>query len=366
MSVPSLVGPTLPRVNNILVVHLRGGLGDVLMSTPVLEALAHRYPQAKIDMMVRATAAPLVRHHPAIHNLLVMREGDLEQRRVFLHWTRKLTQRKYRLGLVLWSKFPEALMLKSAKVRFRVGQDSRVMYSWMYTHRVRVRSEHGDESSHWVECLLDYARAVGADLDHPQPRFYLDDEARNECTRLLKQRGLEGGEPLAVLHVGRGTPQLHERMPTMPFSKIADALAEELGVPVLLTGSESERALVEKVAAGCKRRVEPLIGVLTLQQLGALLERASLVVANDSGPMHMAAAVGAPTVGIFAMEKDLPQRWGPLGTGNQVVRPEHFQCSESCLKETCQRMKCYEDITPGMVIDAARRALDARTATAQR
>lgn len=352
------MGPGLPDVERILVVHIRGGLGDVLLSTPVLEALRRRYATARIDMMVRSGAVAMVAHHPVPDEVLIVEDGDLDRRRGFSRWLREIRARRYSMGIVLWSRFSEAWLIYRAGIRHRVGQDSRITYSWTYTRRVKVRSEHGDEKSHWVECQLDYARAVGADLDDPFPRLYLGEDARREAVAVLRRRGLQDADPFVVLHVGRGTPLDCKRLPLAPFSAIADALAGEWNAPVLLTGGESERDAVVGVAEGMRKPAVPLAGQLTVAQLGGVLERATVVVANDSGPMHMAAGLEVPTVGIFAMEKDRPSRWGPLGTGNEVVRPQRFRCRPDCLKETCPRMSCYEDITPDMVVAAARRAVE--------
>lgn len=344
--------PSVPP-KAILVVLVRGGMGDVLVSSPVLDALRRRWPESRIDMMVRQGAADMVAAHPALNALLVVDEGDLDRRDGFHRWLDEVRSRRYDLGLVLWSRFSEAWLLWRAGIPRRVGQDSRLTYSWMYTHRVRVRSEHGDTTSPWVECQLDYARAVGAELPSPFPRLYLPDGARASLDPILAEAGL--GERFAVLHVGRGMPLSPARLPLSPFSAIGDALARELQMPVALTGGPSEIEVVSGVAAAMRERSVVLAGRLTVPQLGALMERATLVVANDSGPMHMAAGVGAPTVGIFGLETDLPQRWGP--SGGQIARPTRFRCRPDCRKETCPRMACYEDVTPEMVMVAARRAL---------
>lgn len=337
----------------ILVVLVRGGMGDVLVSSPVLDALRKRWPESRVDMMVRRGAADMVAAHPAVNELLVIEEGELDGRDGFRHWLGEVRARRYDLGLVLWSRFSEAWLLWRAGIPHRVGQDSRLTYSWMYTHRVRVRSEHGDTTSPWVECQLDYARAVGAELAHPFPRLYLPTSARDDIGPVVTDAGL--GERFAVLHVGRGMPLSPERLPLPPFAAIGDAMARELQMPVALTGGPSEVDVVSGVAATMKERSVVLAGQLTVPQLGALMERATLVVANDSGPMHMAAGVGTPTVGIFGLETDLPQRWGPWG--GQIARPTRFRCRPDCRKETCPRMACYEDVTPDLVMTAARRAL---------
>ncbi|MBV8222328.1 MAG: glycosyltransferase family 9 protein, partial [Candidatus Eremiobacteraeota bacterium] len=96
-------------------------------------------------------------------------------------------------------------------------------------------------------------------------------------------------------------------------------------------------------------------GQTTLRSLAAVLARADVVVALDSGPMHIAAAVGAPTVGIFALRTDLPMRWRPLGERVVVVEPT-YPCPPWCRKETCKTFDCYRALDPSLIVAAARAA----------
>lgn len=352
---------TVPEpLDAILVVLVRGGMGDVLVSSPVLDALHRRWPSSRIDMLVRAGAADMVAAHPALHDVLTIGNGELDTKEGFRRMLGEVRQRRYGLGMVLWSQASEAWLLWRAGIPVRVGQAGRLTYSWTYTHRVRVRSEHGDSTSHWVECQLDYARAVGAPLDDPSPRLYLRDDARAAAVAAAAAAHLP--ERYAVLHVGRGTPLTPARIPTAPFAAIGDAVARHLGVPIALTGGAAESEVVAAVAEQMREPHVNMCGRLGVAPLGALLERAVVVVANDSGPMHMAAGTGTPTVGIFAMEKDLPRRWGPWG--GEIVRPSSFRCLATCRKETCPSMVCYEDVAPETVVAAVRRALEARETTA--
>jgi ADP-heptose:LPS heptosyltransferase len=323
-------------------------MGDVLVSSPVLDALRATYPEARLEMMVRPGALAMVEAHPALDEALVVDGAELDDRQGFRRWLREVRGRKYDLGLVLWSRFSEAWLLYRAGIPHRVGQDSRLTYSWTYTRRVRVRAEHGDTRSPHVQAQLDYVRAVGGDLVDPQPRLYLRESAREAA-----RRALEGvARPYSVLHVGRGTPLDRQRLPIEAFARIGDAVGRACPGPVVLTGGESEREVVSAVGELMGEGSVSLAGAVDAATLGAVLEGARVAVMNDSGPMHMAAGVGTPTVGLFAMEKDLPYRWGPIGPRTAIIRPASFRCSPDCLKETCPRMACYEDITPEMVLQA--------------
>jgi ADP-heptose:LPS heptosyltransferase len=134
------------------------------------------------------------------------------------------------------------------------------------------------------------------------------EKRRSEIAALLLREGIAEGEQLVVVHVGakRHTNQ----WPTERFARVADQIIGRWGTRVILTGSSSERPMIERVAELMHERPVLLCGLIDLQQMPALLERSSLYVGNDTGPMHIAAAVGTPTISIFSA-RDFPQRWHP-------------------------------------------------------
>ena len=125
-----------------------------------------------------------------------------------------------------------------------------------------------------------------------------------------------------LLHAVRGVSSHAAHWPSETFAAMGDALSQAFGAPVVLTGSQRERDIAQGIAAAMRARVYNAAGLSTLRSFAALAQRAIVVVALDSGPMHVAAAVGAPTVGIFALRTDLPNRWRPLGPQVAVVRTE--------------------------------------------
>jgi ADP-heptose:LPS heptosyltransferase len=183
------------------------------------------------------------------------------------------------------------------------------------------------------------------------------DERRVE--ELLAERGLRG--PLAVVNPNAGALSLERRWPAARFAELARQLAREDGVPVALVGSAPERPYTDGIAAAAADpRVESLAGCLTTGELAALLRRADVVVSNDSGPMHLAAALGAPTVGLFGPET--PVMYAPLGvTALALYRPPacspcinvHENKVASCIFGEPQ---CLMNIAVDEVLRAARAA----------
>ncbi|HEY3999689.1 MAG TPA: glycosyltransferase family 9 protein [Candidatus Xenobia bacterium] len=333
-------------MTRVLVVHARGGLGDVVLSTPVLQALAQGVPAAEVTMLVRSAAAPLVEHNPYLQELIVVREGEWDHGAPFRKWIGDVRRRRFDIGVVLWSKAPEAWLLRRAGIPVRVGQAGRLLYSFNYTHQVSIRSERGDVDSHWTDIQLDYARRLGVSVDGCVPTLVVP----------LVPVELPAG-PLIGFSVGKGLSLTPDRWPTATFARLADRLAQAFQATVVLTGSPDEIDIAGAVARAMRQPHVNLAGQTTLSQLTTVMQRCDAYVCPDSGPMHMAAALGVPTVGIFAMRCEFPHRWRPFGSHTAVVRPAPVTCPIGCQKETCHAFPCYEAVSGDALVEAVRQVI---------
>lgn len=263
-----------------------------------------------------------------------------------------LASRSFTHAVVFWSTARIASALRRARIPIRVGQ-ARRLYSWSYTKRVTVRSENGDVTSHWTDVQMDYARALGATPDlgdftidiRPRPA----DAARADA--VLSAASIAA--PFAVLHAARGLDLDRVAWPTERFAALGDAIAGEFDFSIVLTGSAADEPTISRISATMRAQHALVAGKTDLMALAALLGRAALVVALDSGPMHIAAALGTPTVGIFALRTDLPDRWAPLGPRVAIVRPS-YPCPPWHRKENCPDFACYAALSPAAVVEAAR------------
>jgi len=320
-----------------LVICAGGGIGDVLLATPVMRALRARY-----DRVVALTA-------PA-HCDVLSRQPDVSEvwsdEVGFAAQAGRIAAAHFDAAIVTWATPRTAALPYAGRVPVRVGQ-ARRLYSRLFTHRVIVRSELGDRTSHWTQILLDYARAIDCDLADARPAFPLDDVARAEAARLLAEGGIVG--PYVVLHPTRGIARLRARWPAGGLAALGRALMAQTDCALVVTGT----ALDGTIAAEIARSTGALCvaGRTTLAGFGALAERAHAVVAMDSGPMHVAAAVGAPTVGIFALQSDEPDRWAPLGPRTAVVRAT-YPCPPQHRKETCPHFECVANLDVPRVLSA--------------
>jgi ADP-heptose:LPS heptosyltransferase len=232
-----------------------------------------------------------------------------------------------------------------------VGQ-ARRLYSPLFTTRVTVRSERGDRSSHWTQILLDYARAIGCDDPIAQPAFVPTEADRSAAAALLAARDVGG--PFALLHPTRGLSAQRERWPAAGFIELARALRARDPIPLLVTGTRGDAAIADAVARGAD--AVSVAGATAIGTFAALAERARYVVAMDSGPMHVAAATAAPTVGIFALQSDQPDRWAPIGPHTAVVRAV-YPCPPAHRKETCPDFACVRHLDIAGIVSALDRLL---------
>jgi ADP-heptose:LPS heptosyltransferase len=316
---------------------------------PAIAALGRHFG-SRVDVLATSYAAPIIEGQAAVGEILID-----DGRTSITRLVQLLRARQYTHAIIFWSTPRIARAVQLAGIGTRVGQGRR-LYSFRYTKRVAVRTETGDTTSHWTDVQMDYARALGA---QPQPSDYRveikttpADEA--EADRLLDQTSR--GAPFIIFHAARGITAHALHWPSTHFSLIGDALGRAFASPVLLTGGSNEAVLVAQTAAAMDERSFNVAGRTTLRGFAALARRAKVVVALDSGPMHIAAAVGAPTVGIFALRTDLPNRWRPLGDRVAIIEPD-YPCPRSCRKETCRTFACYAALAPDKVVAAARSLL---------
>ena len=320
-----------------------GGIGDVLLATPCMRALRSKY--AQVAALTAPAQAPVLSGNPDLDQVLLADVGFGELRA-------RIARERFDAAIVTWATPQTALLPFVAGIPVRVGQ-ARRPYSFLFTKRVTVRSELGDHSTHWTQVLLDYARALDCEGTQTVPTFVVPPGAQARVDALLSAGNV--ARPYLVLHPTRGIAASRARWPVESLAALGRALQNAFNMPLVVTGSALDRDVTGAVASAAGAL--SLAGRTTIGEFGALAAGAHVVVAMDSGPMHVAAAVGAPTVGIFALQSDEPQRWAPLGARVAVVRGT-YPCPPWHRKETCPDFACIRELPVMTVVQAARDLLD--------
>ncbi len=321
-----------------LVISAGGGIGDVLLATPVMRALRARYED--VVAITSERHRTLLEHDPDLAAVWTIDEP-------FGTLARRIRAERFDAAVVTWATARTAALPFAARIPQRVGQ-ARRPYSGLFTTRVEVRSERGDRTTHWTQILLDYARALDCDVADATPIFEVSPDDRDVGAAILARMGHSG--PYLVLHPTRGISSERPAWPVEHLGGLGRELGQRFGMHVIVSGAQGDRELSESVAATCEG--SSIAGFTPIGAFAAIAQGAHVVVAMDSGPMHVAAAVGAPTVGIFAMQPDEPDRWRPLGPRTAIVRPS-YPCPPGHRKETCPNFACVAALPYGEVIAQA-------------
>lgn len=321
---------------NILVIK-PGAIGDLLQLTPALRALHGKYPEARISVLVGSAAtAPLFRHNPHVHEAIVFdRRGEHRTFPSLSRLWRYLHGERYDLVLNYQRSNLKAWILASAAFPCRV----------LVYNKARGRTVHA------VVNHLETLAPLGIDAARVEQRLELflgEDECRY-VGELFELQGLTGKKVVAL---NPGASNLIKCWSTGQFAALGDRLAMELGAKVVLVGGRAERELAEGICS--KMRCAPLnlVEKTSLLQLGAVLARCNLLVSGDTGPMHMATAVGTPVVALFGAIE--PLRTGPVGEGHVVIRHAELSCVP-CNAKSCknnEHLACMERITVDEVFQA--------------
>ena len=309
VSAPLQRPPTLPSGPCRILVIKPCCLGDVLMTTPVLAALRARFPRADIDYAVGRHAAPAITGHPEVRRLVDAGPGAGRGVRNLLGLLRRMRAGRYDLCLVLERSPLFTILPWLAGIPARAGIDSG---GRGFALNTRVP---WDESLHEADLYLSVAAALGCPIEGHGLRFEPGPDAVAQVERMWVEQGLHG--PLVAIAPGGGTnPGMdlpEKRWLPERFAAVADRLHAEHGATIAVLGGPLDRAACEAMRAAMRAPSLDLCGSAPFAERGALLLRCALYVGNDSGPTHLAVAVGCPTVAIF----------GPTDVG--LYGPYHAQ-----------------------------------------
>lgn len=313
----------------ILVIKLRA-IGDVVMATPVLENLRRAFPAATIDFLTEKTCAPVVNGHPAINKVIALDRHYLQalspRRRAGRSLTDlwKLRRQGYDLVFDLFGNPRSAIMTLITGAKTRVGfrfRGRRHAYNIVVAPRGHL--------VHEVEFNLDALRALNIPIVSRRLAVPVDELSDAAAERFWIENDLAGK---TVVGLNPSGGWYTKRWPLDRFAALGDLIFESLDAVPLLIWGPGERADAQHIVDSMKHKAL-LIPQSNLILLAALLRRLTALVSNDSGPLHIAAAVGTPVVGLYGPTR--PELQGPWGDGHQIVRLEELDCL-GCNGVTCR------------------------------
>jgi len=285
-------------------------MGDVILALPAARALKLTYPDARVVFLCRQYTAPLVAMCPWLDGLITV---DRDGREVL----EEIRRYGFDAAVCLWHHPRVVRLLAQARIPLRVGSGTRIQ-SLRFHRRLFEHRKFGLRNE--VYYNLNIAMRLGIrGIPDPLWRWEIPVDAATRVHALLAELGISQDSKPVVLHPGSGESAREWQL--TQFAGLTRHLRAQ-GQQVLLTGAAEEHGALEEVSrlAG---GIPTLAGKLTIPELAALVKRSALVVANSTGPLHLANSLGTPVIGLYPLDRSMhPRRWGPLGQLDHVLTPE--------------------------------------------
>ncbi len=323
----------MKKKNKILIVRT-DRIGDVVLTLPLAKIIKGHYTDSEVHFLVRDYTKPLVELNKFIDKVYTIDELS------FLQILKLLSREEYTTIIHVYPVSKLVLASFFAGIKSRIGTGYR-LYSFLLNKKIFEHRKTG--SRHELEYNVQLLKEIGIDFNPGvnnvdfsiQPRL----EDVKTIDKILSKKGINNNLPIIIIHPGSGGSAID--LPLERFIELITKLAQSLKFNIILTGSKSEKDICEKLVVD--KRVLNLSGSLTLTELIALINRAEMLVANSTGPIHLAAALKKQVIGFYPKFNECsPKRWGPYTDKKSIFQPE-MGCI-NCSREQCERLNCMNSI----------------------
>ncbi len=341
-------------VKNILCIRL-DTIGDVLMTTPAIRALKESSPKRQITLLTSSAGAATASLVPEIDSVIVYDAPWLKatapRRNSSPEYDMadKLRSLQFDAAVIFTvysqNPLPSAFLCYLADIPLRLAHCHENPYQ-LLTHWVKD-PEPENYVRHEVRRQLDLVATVGCKINDERMSLQTSQEALTLVQNILQKLGIKQEQPWVVIHPGATAAS--RRYPPESFASVARNLILDKGIQVIFTGTEPEQSLVAEIQAAMGIASYSLVGSLNLGELAALIAIAPVLIANNTGPVHIAAAVGTPVVDLYALTN--PQHT-PWGVPHRVLF--HDVPCKYCYKSICpeEHHNCLRLVTPESVVNA--------------
>lgn len=310
-----------------IIIRMPNWLGDLVMATPLLHDLRGHWPGAKITAMCQSNVCGLLIGNPYIDELFSFsKPNEFLRREEKRNIIERIRQGRYDLGILLPNSFSSAWLFFRGRVKERIGYVCD-MRRWLLTKPVPFPKERGSE--HLVRTYKRLLSPLGIPLSDTSPELFVTDEENQAAEALLRQHHVKPESKVVGINPGAAYGSAKCWLPER-FREVTERLLEDPNITVVYFGDQAGAPLIKSICEGLPSRVVNLAGATTLRELVALISRCDVFLTNDSGPMHIAAALKVPLVALFGSTSDIAT--GPYQHGEVIHK--RVDCSP-CYLRTC-------------------------------
>lgn len=302
---------------NILIVRT-DRIGDVVLTVPAIRAIRKKFPDARLTVLLSPLTVDLLDGLSLIDEILVdERRGMHQGFWGFLQLIRQLRQKKFDLAVIYHTKKRTNLACFLANIPYRLGYKNN-KHGGLLNHPVEDVRPVGNK--HEAQYCLDLLDNIGIQSNDLTLEIAKQESSNRWIVDFLKSRGIDSCEGMIVLHPAASDPA--KQWPKESFAELVNEMhRQKQTLKFVIIGTKENRSLARDIQNKTDVEILDITGMLSLSQLVSLLARTAILISNDSGPVHIAAALGIPVVSIFTRNQPgiNPQRWQPLGKNGRVV-----------------------------------------------
>lgn len=340
------------KTDRILIIRT-DRIGDVALSTAAIRALRQAYPESYLAAMVRPYTRDIVEGNPYLDEVIIY-DKDKVHKGVLasLKFACELRKKKFDLAVILHPANRVHLIAWLAGIPHRIGYNKK--FGFLLTRAVKDTRHLG--LMHEIDYTLKLLEEIGVYAKERILFMPVKEEETRWVSDFFREKEIDKAAAVFCIHPGASC--VSKRWPAGNFAKLIDALIEEFNARIILFAGEQDRKTADEVY--CLSRHKPIYVLegAPLRRIAALLKESNLLISNDSGPIHISAAVGTSVIAIFGRKQAglSPKRWGPIGK-KDIVLHKDAGC-QLCLAHNCRRdFQCLKMIAVEDVLDAVRKIL---------
>jgi lipopolysaccharide heptosyltransferase II len=324
-------------------------LGDVLFSTATIRNIRRNYPDSFIACIIPSRCYPILKGNPHLDELIIFDEKERQRSSLAkLRFVQLLKSKKFDVVFLLHRSFTRALICRLAGIPQRVGYYTKKR-GFLLTKRIKPVAR---DALHRIDYYLNIIEKAGLKVEDRYLEFFIDDKDANFIEDFLDKKSIGKDEFLVAINPGGNW--LPKRWPEVNWAILADKLITEFGARVIITGSYTDIYAAQKIRDLMKEKPIIASGVFNLKQLGALCKRLDLFITADTGPLHIANALGAKRI-IALFGPTSPEITGPYPLKNTAILSKDVGCKIPCYVVRCKDNRCMKAVTPEDVIEKIRK-----------
>jgi len=319
-------------------------LGDVLFSSATIRNIRRNYPHSYMASVIPSRCYPILKDNPHLDEVIIFDEHDRHKGGLAkLNFVSQLKKKKFDTVFLLHRSFSRALICRLAGIKQRIGHSTKKR-AFLLTKKIAPPKK---DSLHRIDYYLDVIEKAGLRIEDRYLDFFFSPGDEEHIDKFFKKNLLQAND--FVVAINPGGNWMPKRWPLDYWAQLADRLISEINAKVIITGSISDLLLASQIKNAMKETPLIACGVFNLKQLGVLAKKVELFVTADTGPLHIANAVGAKKI-IAIFGPTAQSITGPYPPTNVIVLQKDVGCRIPCYKVNCANNRCMRAVTPDDVL----------------